>query len=162
MEATIKTEDGQTKTVVLTEDAQALIEELSKERLTDGMLADRIRNLDIPADVKLILTKIGSQAIKIGDVVYNIGKKILEIVFMITNEYPNTLFGLIVGLIFSSLVNGIPILGWIFGPFIGPLTVGFGLAAGYMTDLRDKRIQQAVRETVNIFSVLKEQGRESD
>ena len=87
--------------------------------------------------------------------VIRIGKKIVEIVLMIASKFPNATFGLVLGLIVGALVASIPLIGGLLGAFVLPIAAAFGLATGYVDDVRDQSLAKKVAEASAMFQPLK-------
>ncbi len=135
--------------------SQDELERLIKSYKTVDEIHRYLNNLDISADAKILLSKILSTTMKVGDKIVEIGKKILEIIINLAGKYPNTTFGLVAALLVNALVSSIPLFGQLFGLFIAPLLIAFGLVAGFSADMKNSSITEAVAEAVQAFSPLK-------
>ena len=128
---------------------------LAQDRVSDSKLQSYIDNLDLPADAKVLIASILKTAVRVGEMVIRIGKKIVEIVIMIASKFPNATFGLVLGLIVGALVTSIPLIGGLLGAFVLPIAAAFGLVTGYMDDLSDQRLANKVAEALAMFQSLK-------
>jgi hypothetical protein len=64
-----------------------------------------IDNLNIPAEAKALLTEFLNLTIKVGTVVLEVGKKIIEVVKVLAKNFPNITAGIIIAVIHSSLTK---------------------------------------------------------
>jgi len=151
-------EDMETGRIVSVEIPSEGLEELqalAQERVSDVKLQSYIDNLDLSADAKALIASILKAAVKVGDLVIKVGKRIVEIVVMIVSKFPNTTFGLVLGLLVGALVSAIPIIGGLLGAFVLPIAAAFGLATGYMDDIRDQSLAKKIAEASAMFQPLK-------
>lgn len=97
--------------------------------------------------------------IRVGSTVLRIGRKILDIVTSILADFPMATTGTIFGAVFGYLVASVPIIGFLFGPFIGALAIAiaiaFGFAAGAMHDLGNIALERRIRSSLVPFETLK-------
>ena len=145
------------KIVVEMEDDKVnqLYEEFKARGRPKRELNRMIDNLEISADAKALIKSIMNTVIKVGDVVLRIGKRIIEIVSDIVKRFPNATFGLVLGVILSVLIASIPLIGAILGPVLAPILIAFGLGAGFMKDMKESPIVQAVKDATASFEPLK-------
>ena len=143
------------KAAEFSEDARLLddgaIVALNTCEFTKEQVERLIDNLNVSADAKSRLHSISGKSIEVmtvaGKVVIWIGRKILDIVAFLVREFPNATFGVILGLVVGYLIGLIPIIGFLFGPFIGKILAAFGLIQGGAQDLREKDVRRRVLET---------------
>ena len=128
--------------------------DLSEELLTDDKIDQYISNLDISAEAKLIISNIAQTSLRVGQHVVRVGKKIIEIVMMLAQKYPNTAFGAILGYLISVLISQIPILG-VLGTALAPLLVALGLTMGFIEDFQHNSLARKVSEATAMFAPLK-------
>ena len=146
---------GKTIEVEIPDENLEALQTLAQDRVSDSKLQSYIDNLDLPADAKALIASILKTAVRVGEMVIRIGKKILEIVIMIASKFPNATFGLVLGLIVGALVTSIPLIGGLLGAFVLPIAAAFGLVTGYMDDLSDQRLANKVAEALAMFQSLK-------
>jgi len=146
---------GKTIEVEIPDENLEALQALTQDRVSDTKLQSYIDNLDLPADAKALIASILKTAVRVGEMVIRIGKKIVEIVIMIVSKFPNATFGLVLGLIVGALVTSIPLIGGLLGAFVLPIAAAFGLATGYMDDLRDNSLAKKVAEVSAMFQPLK-------
>ena len=148
--------DGNKITVEIEDDkVNRLYEEFKSRGRPKRELNRMIDNLEISADAKVLIKSIMDAVIKVGDVVLRIGKRIIEIVFGIVKRFPNATFGLVLGVVLSVLIASIPIIGAILGPLLSPVLIAFGLAAGFMKDMKESPIEQAAKDETSSLEPLK-------
>jgi hypothetical protein len=140
-------------------DAEAVTEESIRDLfdidLSDDALKRMINNLNVSADVKSLLFSVAKTTVLVGQKVLKIGKKVFAIIKNIIDDFPNMTTGAIICTVLSVLVSSIPILGFIFGPLLGPLLIAFGIVIGTLEDLKDKALQRRITKTVADFETLK-------
>ena len=148
--------DGNKITVeVEDEKVNRLYEEFKSRGRPKRELNRMIDNLEVSADAKVLIKSIMDAVIKVGDVVLRIGKRIIEIVSDIVMRFPNATFGLVLGVILSVLIASIPIIGAILGPLLAPVLIAFGLGAGFMKDMKESPIVQAIKDATASLAPLK-------
>jgi hypothetical protein len=116
-----------------------------------------IDNLNIPAEAKALLTEFLNFTIKVGTVVLEVGKKIIEVVKVLAKNFPNITTGLIIAVTLSVLVSCIPVLGPLLGWICTPLFLLLGVGVGILKDYEHTDLGKALEEILNtIFSGLKQ------
>jgi hypothetical protein len=157
----VESTGSETEEAVSVEISDDQYEALSKvlgEHVSRSAIQKRIDQLDISADAKQIVSGIMKITIRVGDTLLKIGQKIIELVLVILKSYPNTTFGLVLGMLVGFLVSSIPFLGGILGSFLIPLALAFGLAKGFMEDMSNKSLESKINEAVSMFEPLKGQA----
>ena len=104
----------------------------TRPKLSKKQLEHEIHNLGFSAEVKALLASFTSATIKIGNVVLNIGRRILEIVFDLVKRYPNFTFALVTRLVGALLLVVVPWLTPIVGPLMTAMDLGFALVKDYL------------------------------
>lgn len=117
-------------------------------------LLDRIERLDVSADAKLVLANIATVTMEVGGRIVEAGRRIVAFAFELAKSFPNTIFGLIVALILSSLIASIPLLGGMLGALLAPLLLAYGLGSGAMQDLKDGALRRRVTELESEFRTI--------
>lgn len=154
----VKAVNPETGEIAELEVDQEMLESLKQlsDTATDQVTLNRhIDNLDVSADAKLLLTSIGEQVIRAGEVVINIGRKIIEAVLFIASQMPNASIGLLLGLLVGALIGSIPIIGWMLGHFATVIASVFGIVVGAMQDIKDRAIARQIDLVRAEFDVLK-------
>ena len=129
----------------------------SNENMSDGVLQRAIDNLDLSADQKAMISQIGMFTINAGKKVIKIGRRILELALLFFKKFPATSFGLVLGLVVSSLIPAGNIRGWAI-PVISSLValskkliVLFAVGLGLKEDLKNSALgTKIVEATINI------------
>jgi hypothetical protein len=103
---------------------------------------DRIDRLEMSADAKALLRDLARITIRVGEVVVAIGRKVVDFAFELIKAFPNTLFGVIVGLIVAALVASVPVI----GAMLAPVVVAFGIAKGALEDVKDSGLRGRVAD----------------
>jgi hypothetical protein len=125
---------------------------LSKEKLQAF-----IENLDVNAETKLILEKISSFTVFAGEIIIDVGRKILEFLVMFTQKFQTASFGVIFALLISLMIFAIPFLGAFLGPLLAPVLVIFGLSKGMLKDLESDypELVDKIYDAASMFNVFK-------
>ena len=144
-----------------TEDIESLtqsdLDTMSKEYTTEAKVKRFIENLDISADMKVILLKLSKFSITVGKTALKIGKKILEIAIMLMSKFKIATFGLIVGALLTLLISSIPLIGPPLAAFSTPYLLASGLGLGLLEDLKQNSpdLSSSIIDAVEIFAPLK-------
>ncbi len=147
-------ETGEKITVKISDDDYQELKSLAQDKVSDSKLQFYIDNLEMSADAKALIASILKTAIKVGDLVVRVGKRIVELAVMMTAKFPHATFGLILGLLIGVLITAIPIFGPILGSLVVPLAAAFGLARGYSEDLQDLSLKRKIAEASAMFNPL--------
>lgn len=131
------------------------IRDLLSFDLSEDSLKKRIGALAISADAKSVIFTIAKTTIKVGSMVLRIGQKILDIITGILSDFPMATTGTIFGAVFGYLITYVPVIGLLFGPFIGTLTIAFGFAAGAMQDFGNMALERRIKSSLAPFETLK-------
>lgn len=151
----VEPETGKTMQMECAAQSEDEIRDLLSFDLSEASLKKRIDALAISADAKSVLFTIAKTTIRVGSMVVKIGRKVLDIITTILSEFPMASTGTIFGAIFGYLVSSVPIIGFVFGPFIGALAIAFGFAVGALQDLGNKALERRIRSSVVSFETLK-------
>lgn len=147
---------GEYKTVDIDEEALKSIEKINESVIDEKQISSFIGNLNVPAEVKVILSTLLEYTMKIGDAIVNLGKKILEIVIFFIKKYPNTIAGTLIGFVIGSIIASIPVVGWALGWLIVPLFTALGAVKGFEKDINNNTISNDMKEYMNeIFGSFK-------
>ncbi len=103
-----------------------------------------IERLSVSADAKSLLLDLSRITMKVGNALFSLGKAILTFVINTVKKFPNTTFGLVIGLTVSVMVSGIPVIGFILGPLLGKMLTAFGLTMGAIADFKDASIRSEI------------------
>ncbi|MEO5367440.1 MAG: hypothetical protein H7831_14040 [Magnetococcus sp. WYHC-3] len=137
-------------------DEQAL-HVLVREHASDEQIRRRLDNLPLSAEAKVLLYRFSQYSMNVGGTLLRIGKKILEVVLMLVDQFPVTTVGVLLAALLTLLIASIPWIGQFLAGFLGPVLMIFGLGAGVWKDInRDHRaLADAIQRGVEIFSPLK-------
>jgi len=130
------------------------LQSLQEFEFTDEAIKRIIDSLDISADAKAIVFTISKATIRVGDTIIQIGKKIIDIVIKLSEQYPGATFGMLLGAILSFLVSAIPVIGVVLGPLLSPLLIILGIGTGYAFDFANKGLDIKIKAIVSSFSPL--------
>lgn len=129
-----------------------LTEYLSKEKLQAF-----IENLNVNAETKLMLEKIASFTVAAGEIIINVGRKILEFLVMFTKKFQTASFGVLFALLISLIISAVPFLGAFLGPLLTPILVTFGFSKGMLKDLEGEHPELIgkIYDAISMFNVFK-------
>lgn len=134
-----------------------VLKEQFKSILSASELKRIIDNLDIPAEARAMLSELLNFSIKVGTIVLEVGKKIIEVIKLLAKNFPNITAGLIIGVTLSFLVSCIPLLGPLLGYICTPLFLLVGVGAGVLKEYENTDLGKALKEVVDtIFAGLKQ------
>ena len=132
--------------------------QLALTELTTAMplrkIVDRIERMDVSADAKAFLKDLASISVKIGDTLVHVGRKIIDFAMDLAARFPNTVFGVMIGLLVMTLIALVPAIGAAMAVTVGPLLVAFGLTKGALADMHDSAVKQRIREIEMQFAVV--------
>jgi hypothetical protein len=129
---------------------------LIKEFATEEQIQEKLDGISMSPEAKVLLAKLSSFSIQVGERVFRLGKKILELVLLLAAKFPSTTFALILAALVTALIASIPLLGPILSGFLGPLLVLFALGKGVWEDLKrsDSLLSEAIEEAMQLFAPL--------
>jgi len=110
-----------------------------------------IDNLDISADTKQLFYKFSKATITVGEYVIKIGRKIMDFIAWLLQEFPKATVGLLFGAIVIFLVGSIPII----GVAVGSLAASIMTALGFIEDVQDKQLKRKIGAFNARFDSLK-------
>lgn len=148
-------ETGQTMQIECTAESEDEIRDLLSFDLSEDALKKRISALAISADAKSVLFTVAKTTIRVGHVVIKIGRKVLDIITKILADFPMASTGAVFGAIFGYLVTSVPIIGFVFGPFVGTLAIALGFAVGAIQDLGNKALERRIEASLVSIETLK-------
>ena len=140
---------GEWETIDISEEQFNSFNKINEEATSTDKLKNYIDNLNISPEMKAMLDSILNLTIKVGEMIVNIGRKIIEVVIYIVQQFPNMVMGTIIGFILGTLISSIPILGWIFGPIVIPALTFIGATYGLSFDMTDKNTKNTINKYVD-------------
>ena len=117
-------------------------EDINREHFSLRRVKSYIRNLDIQAEAKVILTDLLKITVKVGCHVYRIGRKVVEIAIIFAMQFPAITFALIVASFINLLISAVPLIGPALVPIVGPLVIITGLAIGSYKDINNPELKE--------------------
>jgi hypothetical protein len=124
--------------------SRAVLEQKIAESLPVREIDKHLRRLPISADAKALLSDLARLTWTVGEHVVQIGRRIIGFILDLVKQFPNTAFGVVIGVTLTALIAAVPFLGPLLAPFLGPLLVAFGLAAGAVQDMRETALRTRV------------------
>lgn len=149
----------ETKQLVVVKADDINVDDLKKQfklNFSEAEFRRIIDNLDIPAEAKALLTELLNFSIKVGTVVLEVGKKIIEVVRVLAKNFPHITAGMIIGITLSFLVSCIPVLGPLLSWICTPLFLLIGTGAGILKEYENTDLGKALKDVIDtIFVGLK-------
>jgi len=143
------------KTLDISKEKLQQIEEETKPILEEDKLQQLIDNIDISAELKILLDKVRTFTVKIGEKVIQIGRKVIEFLIAVYLKYPNTVKGALIGAILGFLLTQIPMIGFIFSWAI-PLLALIGGIKGFLEDSHGAIIDNIKKLINEMFKAWKD------
>ncbi len=156
----VKMHDAKTNTWKEVEMSDEQIESL--KTINDVVIDNKqinayIDNLQISPELKVVLDTLLNYSMKVGDLLLNIGRKIVEVIIYFIQNYPNMITGAIIGFTIGTIISSIPLLGWALSWLILPLSTAIGMGMGLKIDLQDKGLEIKIRkETAELFRTMQD------
>jgi len=150
-------DESKLKTIDISQVEETFPDSVFAPSLSDSKIQRAIDNLSLSADQKAMISQISQFTLSIGKKVFSFGRKILELSLLFFKKYPATSFGLVVGLVVSSLIPGGTIKGFAV-PIISSLTallkklvILFAVGLGLKEDLKNSALGTMISDaTLNI------------
>ena len=114
---------------------------VTKPRVSRKKLERLIGNIELPADVKVLLDLLLNATVRIGNAVLYIGRRVLEIVLDLCKRYPNTTYAVVMWLVVELLSMAAP---WL-APILVALSTAIQLLYAFVKDWLANRGNEAVR-----------------
>ena len=137
-------ENGETITAEAPGLTSSILSAIADLDASDDRIREIIDQLGVSADAKSALYSVSRVTVRAGQTIVKIGRKIIDIIVTLFEEFPNAGFGAIFGAIIGFLVSTIPIFGQIFGPLLTPIFISFGIVMGAITDIQDKMLVKKI------------------
>ena len=120
--------------------------------VSDDRIREIIDQLNVSADAKSALYLVSKVVVKVGQTVVRIGRKIMDIIVALFEEFPNAGFGAIFGAIIGFLLSTIPVIGQLLGPIVTPVLISFGLVIGAKHDIQNSDLARKIAKANQQFS----------
>jgi len=148
---------GEWKSVDISSEQMESLNKVNDTVIEDDQIISYIDNLKISPEIKAVLDSILNYSMKVGDLILNIGRKIVEVIIYFVQNFPNIIIGTIIGFTIGTIISSIPILGWALGWLILPLSTALGMGMGLKVDIQDKKLANKIKdETSELFGTMKE------
>lgn len=130
------------------------LEDINSEHISLRRIKSYIRNLEIPAEAKVILDKLLNATVNVGGQLYRIGRKVVEIAIILATKFPAITFALILTSFINFLIAAIPLLGPVLAPIVGPLVTATGVVIGAYKDITEPELRKRMEELVGSIKKL--------
>jgi len=145
------------KSVNISDEQMESLNTINDVVIEDSNIHSYIDNLNISPEIKVVLDSLLNYSMKIGDLILNIGRKIVEVILYFIQKFPNMIIGTIIGFTIGSIISSIPVLGWALGWLILPLSTALGMGMGLKVDMQDKKLANKIKdETSELFGTMKD------
>lgn len=128
------------------------------QSLTVRQIEKFLDRVDMSPDAKALLSDLMRVTIKVGTTVLQIGRQILTFIIDLVARFPNTTFGVIVGVVLTMLVAAVPLIGGVLAGVIGPLLIAFGIGMGAINDMRDASLRGKVAEFATKLNTINKEA----
>ena len=150
-------DENKTKKIEIPKVEDSFTESIDAPSISDSKMQRAIDNLSLSADQKAMLSRISLFTLNVGKQVFCLGRKILELSLLFFKKFPATSFGLVVGLVVSSLIPGgtvkgfaVPIVSSL-ASLLKKLVILFSIGFGLKDHLKNTALGNMITEaTLNI------------
>ena len=148
---------GEWKSVDISDEQMVSLNQINDTVIEDNQINSYIDNLKIAPEIKAVLDSILNYSMKVGNLILNIGRKIVEVIIYFVQNFPNMIIGTIIAFTIGIIISSIPILGWALGWLILPLSTALGMGMGLKVDMQDKKLANKIKEeTSELFGTMKD------
>ncbi|MFK5980708.1 MAG: hypothetical protein QM488_17685 [Rhizobiaceae bacterium] len=135
-------------------DLESVLEAISGS-LPLRKIEEMLDRTDLSADSKSIVLDVAQFTIVVGDRIITLGRKLVSFAIELAKTIPNTLLGVALALVITSLIAGIPIFGSLLAGLLKSILLIFGLTQGVLADMRGGEIGKRIENLVAQFSPMK-------
>ena len=132
------------------------LDDINSENISPRRIKSYIRNLEIPAEAKVILDELLKATVYVGGRLYRIGRKVVEIAIVLATKFPSITFVLILTSFINMLIAAIPWIGAALASTVGSLLIAMGLTIGAYKEITEpelkERMEELVRNIKELFS----------
>jgi len=132
----------------------SVLEMIAELDFSDERIRDILDRLSISADAKSLLYAISKTTLRVGQTIVKIGRKIIDCIVRLIEEFPNAGLGIVIGGILGYLVSAIPVIGFLLGAVVTPLFAAIGFAGGAFLDVHDKLLARRITEMNRKFDAF--------
>ena len=130
------------------------LDDINSEHISLRRIKSYVRNLEVPAEVKVILTDLLKVTVNVGGRLFRIGRKVVEIAIILATKFPAVTFALILTNFINMLIAAIPVLGPVLSPILGPLVTAMGLAIVGYKDITDPELKENMEKLADKIKEL--------
>lgn len=131
----------------------SFVEMIADLDFSDEKLKRLIERLEYSADAKSLLFSLAKITVKIGKTIVQVGRKVLDIVFKLIEEFPKATMGLLLGVVFGHVIAPLSILGVAFSGVLASLAMAFGFTVGVLADISDSMLLRRIKRMQQEFSL---------
>ena len=146
-------ETGERFYVDLDDARYADLKRFMREQMTDKKLERYLDNLPISADAKVALAEFSKVTLRIGEEIFKIGKRIIEIAVYLAAEFPNMTFAIVIGSLLWALVSSLPIIGAALNALASLIIVVLGVK-GLIEDIGNRAYRGKLEKAQRAFAPI--------
>lgn len=132
--------------------ATDLITFVNSSERSDAQILRRIDSLSLSADAKALLADLLKLGTEVGNAVLRIGRKILDFVLSLIQQFPNLGFAVILAAVLAVLLSMVPVLGGFLSPILTPLALTLGVSWGALKEYETGDLADRVKEFAARFA----------
>jgi hypothetical protein len=136
-------------TLVATTD---LITFVNSTERSDSQILRRIDSFSLSADAKALLADLLKFGTEVGNAVLRIGRKVLDFVLSLIQQFPELAFAVILAAVLAVLLSMAPVLGGLLSPVLTPLALALGVSWGAVKELETGDLADRVKEFAARFA----------
>lgn len=136
-------------TLVATTD---LITFVNSTERSDAQILRRIDSLSLSADAKALLADLLKFGAEVGAVVLRIGRKVLDFVLSLIQQFPQLGFAMVLAAVLATLLSMVPVLGGLLSSVLTPLALVLGVSWGALKEYETGDLADRVKEFAARFA----------
>lgn len=137
-------------TLVATTD---LISFVNATERSDAQILRKIESLSLSADAKALLADLLKLGTEVGSVVLRIGRKVLDFVLSLIQQFPKLSFAVVLTAVLAALLSMVPVLGGLLSPVLTPLALALGVSWGALQEYETGDLADRVKEFAARFAL---------
>ncbi len=129
-----------------------LISFVNSTERSDAQILGRIDSLNLSADAKALLSDLLKFGVEVGSTVLRIGRKVLDFVLSLIQQFPKLGFAVILAAVLAALLSMVPLLGGLLSPVLTPLALALGVSWGALKEYESGDFADRVKEFAARFA----------
>nr|WP_315849209.1 hypothetical protein [uncultured Rhodoferax sp.] len=136
-------------TLIATTDLITFVNSIER---SDAQILRRIDSLSLSADAKALLADLLKFGVEVGNAVVRIGRKVLDFVLSLIQQFPKLGFAVILAAVLAALLSMVPLLGGLLSPVLTPLALALGVSWGALKEYETGDFADRVKEFAARFA----------